>query len=155
MAKSLHYFNLIYQVQYHSDLFVNLAKLALLAIDTIMRGKPFELGNKAAAGRRCAPLPTVPELVDAMMEVCTPEVMKEVTRRLLDLIRQGRSEKTALAAIELFYDRVLGKVIAPHEVRVSACKTGLDARNYSDEQLAQMLVILENPLMLTTSNDGI
>ncbi len=80
---------------------------------------------------------------NAFLEVFTPEAMKEVAQRHLNLIRTAEG-RTLVLALELLYNRCFGKPKESIDLSVAASASPRDLYNLSDQQLGQILTILED-----------
>ena len=100
----------------------------------------FAPGNKAAVGHQHPQTTAVQKLKAAFLDVCTVEEMKEVTRRLLELCK-GKDSKTAVAAIELLFNRLFGKAKETVEVSTTSQPPPFALEKLSAEELDAFLTL--------------
>lgn len=86
------------------------------------------------------------ELRKAMLQQINPDVMRMIVARHMELI-QGKDEKVAVKALELFYDRLFGKAKESVEIEHKASNP-IDLSMYTDEQWKQIAQILDQPQVI-------
>lgn len=94
----------------------------------------FAKGNSIGKGVQRSP-GVIAELRKAMCETVTPDVMRRLTQRLIDLAETA-DPKISLLAIELLYNRILGKPKETVELDVNQQVTGATALLDSDDLAA-------------------
>jgi hypothetical protein len=94
----------------------------------------FAKGNSIGKGVHRSP-GVIAELRKAMTETVTPDVMRRLTQRLIDLAETA-DPKISILAIELLYNRILGKPKETVELDVNQQVTGGTALLDSDDLAA-------------------
>lgn len=108
----------------------------------------FAPGNQVSRGHAAPKARAVMELRTAFLEVITPEEMAAITRRHIELIKNTKDGKTAVAALALLYERLWGK---PREsIEVTTQTAPAPALNLDNLPPAQREAFLDALDVITT-----
>jgi hypothetical protein len=112
----------------------------------------FIVGNKAGSVAHNPMCRSVWTLKQALLNAVTPDEITSITRRLLDLCRDPDG-KTALQAIALLFDRLLGRPKESVELEVSKPQPAVDWSRLTTEELITITAIMSRadlPIHATT-----